>query len=82
MALGRFLVDRRRPDEPRKRIVDGEERTDADVFDAVRDDDRTGPIPPVGAGAAATEEHTSAVATAERDDNTEVIDYPEAEGKK
>jgi MFS family permease len=80
VALGRFLVDRGRPDEPRKRIVNGEERTDADVFDAVRDD-RTSPIPPIGAGAAATEGHTSSLATAEHDDNTEVIDYPEAEGK-
>jgi len=41
-----------------------------DVFDAVRDDDaKTGPIPGLAGGsAAAAEEHTSAVATAERDD--------------
>ena len=50
----------------RRRITDDQ----TDVFDAVRDDDaKTGPIPGLAGGsAAAAEEHTSAVATAERDD--------------
>ena len=78
VALGRGLVDRRRPDEPRRRVTDG---TETDVFDAVRDDDRTGPIPPIQAGTDATvdypEEQTSAVATAERDQPTEQIERVE-----
>lgn len=72
VALGRGLVDRRRADEPRRRVNDG---TETDVFDAVRDDDRTGPIPPIPAGSGATvdypEEQTSTVATTERDQPTE-----------
>ncbi len=50
VALGRGLVDRKRPAEPRRRVTDGSE---TDVFDAVRDDDRTGPIPPIPAGTGA-----------------------------
>ncbi len=69
-SVGRLLVDRRRPDEPRRRGQDGSE---FDVFDAVRDDDRTGPIPPIPAapGTAALdypEENPSAVALAEREE--------------
>jgi len=76
VAIGRWRVDRGRPPQARRRVTDGAE--DTDVFDAVRDDDRTGPIPGTVAGGAAAEEQTSAVATAERDDPpTEVIDYPE-----
>ena len=48
VAVGRRSVDRRRPDEPRRRLTDGSE---TDVFDAVRDDDLTGPIPPIPAAA-------------------------------
>ena len=66
VAIGRWLVDRKRPPFVRRRITDDQ----TDVFDAVRDDDaKTGPIPGLAGGsAAAAEEHTSAVATAERDD--------------
>ncbi|WP_099251566.1 B-4DMT family transporter [Mycobacterium sp. shizuoka-1] len=71
VALGRFLVDRKRPDQPRRR----EDGSQADVFDAVRDDDRTGPIAGLGASESATaQEQTSSVATAERDEPTEQID--------
>jgi MFS family permease len=76
VALGRWLVDRARPDEPRRRYGEAH-----DVFDAASEDDRTGPIPNEGAGEAAAEERTSAVATAERDEPTEAIDYPEDDGK-
>jgi hypothetical protein len=70
-AIGRFLVDRKRPEQPRRR-EDGSEGT---VFDAVHEDDRTGPIGGLGGHeSAATEAHTSPVATAERDEPTEQID--------
>lgn len=70
-AIGRFLVDRKRPQQPRRR----EDGSTGDVFDAARDDDRTGPIAGLGTHeAAATEYRTSAVATAERDEPTEQID--------
>lgn len=78
VALGRGLVDRKRPDEPRRRVTDG---TETDVFDAVRDDDRTGPIPPIPAGSGAAvdypEEQTSTVAIAERDQPTEQFERVE-----
>lgn len=38
VALGRWLVDRKRPDEPRRREND-DDRADTDVFAAVRDDE-------------------------------------------
>lgn len=83
VAIGRWLVDRKRPPYVRRRITD--EGAETDVFDAVRDDDaKTGPIPGLGeAGSAvATEEHTSSVATAERDTPTEEIhDYDAEDGK-
>lgn len=60
VAVGRWVVDRNRTDEPLRRAEDGSE---IDVFDVVRDDDRTGPIPPIPAGAAVP----SAVALAERE---------------
>jgi MFS family permease len=70
VALGRWSVDRNRPDEPRRR-VHGEGRADTDVFEAVRDEDeQTGPVAtastPEGAAAAESEEQTSSVTTAER----------------
>jgi len=80
VAVGRFLVDRTRPPQERRRVTDGVE---TDVFDAVRDDEpRTGPIPPVTAAAAGVaavdypDTYTSPVALAEReqaDDATEQI---------
>ena len=71
VAIGRFLVDRKRPPQARRR----DDGSESDVFDAVREDDRTGPISGLGAHeSAATEEHTSAVATAEREEPTEQID--------
>ncbi|MCI4676146.1 B-4DMT family transporter [Candidatus Mycolicibacterium alkanivorans] len=57
VAIGRWMVDRGRPDEPRRRF--GEAR---DVFDAAQEDDRTGPISGLGAGGADPEEQTSAIA--------------------
>ena len=80
VAVGRFLVDRTRPPQERRRVTDGVE---TDVFDAVRDDEpRIGPIPPVAAAAAGVaavdypDTYTSPVALAEReqaDDATEQI---------
>ncbi|NTY58890.1 B-4DMT family transporter [Mycolicibacterium sphagni] len=71
VAIGRFLVDRKRPPQERRR----EDGSTGDVFDAAREDDRTGPIAGLGSHeAAATEEQTSSVATAERDEPTEQID--------
>ncbi len=75
-AIGRWLVDRGRPDEPRRRFGEA-----ADVFDAASEDDNTGPIPGHGAGESAAQEQPSAVATAERDAPTEAIDYPDDDGK-
>ncbi|MEZ0355859.1 B-4DMT family transporter [Mycobacterium sp. SA01] len=69
VAIGRFLVDRKRPDEPRRRYGEAH-----DVFDAVETEDRTGPIAGLNQESAATEAHTSPVATAERDEPTEQID--------
>ncbi|MGY4708587.1 B-4DMT family transporter [Mycolicibacterium sp. CBM1] len=71
-AIGRWMVDRNRPVEPRRRFGEA-----ADVFDSVREDDRTGPIAGLPEGEAATEAHTSPVATVERDEPTEVIDFPD-----
>lgn len=70
-AIGRFLVDRKRPPQERRR----EDGSQADVFDAVREDERTGPIAGLSAQESAeTETHTSPVAVAERDEPTEQID--------
>lgn len=80
VAIGRAVVDKRRPPQTRRRVTD--DGSEFDVFDAVRDDDRTGPIPPVPAGAVGAaavdypEERPSAVALAEREereDETEQI---------
>lgn len=71
VAIGRWSVDRRRPDEPHRRGADGSE---VDVFEVVSDDDRTGPIPPIPAAGAAgavadyPEEYPSQVALAEREE--------------
>ena len=80
VSVGRWMVDRNRPPEARRRVTDGAE---TDVFDAVRDDEpMTGPIAPLGAAAAGVaavdhpEARTSPVALAERelaDDATEQI---------
>jgi MFS family permease len=64
VALGRWLVDRKTPDEPRRREAD-DDRADTDVFAAVRDD-RDYETYPDGAE---TERQSSSVAVAE-DDST------------
>jgi uncharacterized membrane protein len=70
VALGRWLIDRNAPDKPAR---DGDdERADTDVFAAVRAEER-----PTAVGeshAAQTQAAPTAVATAEREDKTEVID--------
>ncbi|MCV7180043.1 B-4DMT family transporter [Mycolicibacterium sphagni] len=80
VAIGRYLVDRKRPPQERRR----EDGSQADVFDAAREDDHTGPIAGLGSteSAAAAEEQTSAVATAERDEPTEQIDMTEGKTDK
>jgi len=73
VAIGRWSVDRSRPAEPHRFGADGQE---ADVFEVARDDDRTGPIPPIPAAVAAgavadyPEEYPSQVALAEREEQT------------
>ncbi|ANI39725.1 B-4DMT family transporter [Mycolicibacterium vaccae] len=62
VALGRWLVDRKTPDEPRRREAD-DDRADTDVFAAVRDD-RDYETYPDGAE---TERQSSSVAVAEDD---------------
>jgi hypothetical protein len=54
VALGRWLVDRKTPDEPRKRHGEDDERADTDVFAAVR---------PGGHDGSGSEDQTSRVAT-------------------
>ncbi|WNG89853.1 B-4DMT family transporter [Mycobacterium sp. ITM-2016-00317] len=68
VALGRWLVDRKTPDEPRRRETD-DDRADTDVFAAVRDD-RDYETYPDGAE---TERQPSSVALAE-DDSTRPVD--------
>ncbi len=69
VAIGRWVVDRSRPEVPHRLDADG---SAVDVFEVVRDDDRTGPIPPIPAAVAAgasadyPEEYPSAVAETER----------------
>ena len=64
VTVGRWRVDR---NPPARRESDGDERDDTDVFSAVRGDDApTGEIP-TQRGESRTEEHTSPVATAERE---------------
>jgi len=73
-ATGRWLVDRQYAKQPVRHhgLAAGKERSDTDVFSAVRaDDSPTGEIP-VGRGGVQTEERTSAVATAERGARTEM----------
>ena len=80
-AFRQSSLDRKRPPYVRRRVTDGAQ---TDVFDAVRDDEpKTGPIPGLATGGAATaEEHTSSVATAERDAPTEEIRDYDAEDRK
>ncbi|WP_264053015.1 B-4DMT family transporter [Mycolicibacterium crocinum] len=54
VALGRFLVDRKRPPQERRR----EDGSTGDVFDAAREDDRTGPIAGLGHNESAATERT------------------------
>jgi hypothetical protein len=65
VAIGRFLIDRKRGEMPRRR-EDGSSRTD--VFDSVREEETTGPIPHLG-GHQAGEEQTSPVQLAKRQDD-------------
>jgi uncharacterized membrane protein YfcA len=67
VALGRWLVDRKTPEQPRRR-EGGDDRADTDVFAAVRDD-RDG-REDVQDYEGETEQHTSPVAVAEHDDET------------
>ncbi|WP_081282602.1 B-4DMT family transporter [Mycobacterium asiaticum] len=72
VAVGRWRVDRNAP--PPEKHDGSHDRQDTDVFSAVREDDSpTGEIPRQSQGGAKTEERTSPVATAERDEPTEVI---------
>jgi hypothetical protein len=64
VAIGRFLIDRTRPEMPRRR----DDGTGADVFDSVREEETTGPIPHLG-GEAAAEERTSPVVLAKRNED-------------
>jgi uncharacterized membrane protein YfcA len=66
VALGRWLVDRKTPEQPRRREGD-DDRADTDVFAAVRDD-RDGVQ---DYDNAETEQHTSQVAVAEHPDSTD-----------
>ena len=68
VALGHWLVDRKTPEQPRRREGD-DDRADTDVFAAVRDD-RDYEAYPAGAE---PEQQTSPVALAE-DDNTRPVD--------
>jgi len=69
VAIGRWVVDRSRPEVPHRLDADG---AAVDVFEVVRDDDRTGPIPPIPAAVAAgasadyPEDYPSAAAETER----------------
>ena len=67
VGLGRWLVDRKTPDQPRRREGD-DDRADTDVFAAVRDDRDGRDVQDYDS--AATEQHTSPVAVAEHDDET------------
>jgi MFS family permease len=67
VALGHWLVDRKTPNQPRRREDD--DRADTDVFAAVRDD-RDYETQPTGTEA---EQQTSSVAVAE-DDQTRPVD--------
>ncbi|KGI68045.1 B-4DMT family transporter [Mycolicibacterium rufum] len=75
VGLGRWLVDRKTPDQPRRREGD-DDRADTDVFAAVRDD-RDGRDDVRDYDSAATDQHTSPVAVAEHDDETRRTDRRE-----
>ncbi|AFM17161.1 hypothetical protein Mycch_2386 [Mycolicibacterium chubuense NBB4] len=66
VALGHWLVDRKTPDEPRRRDGD-EDRADTDVFAAVRDD-RDQAYDYDAHSGAETESHNSPVAVADDDE--------------
>jgi uncharacterized membrane protein YfcA len=75
-AVGHWLVDRKAPDQERRREGD-DERADTDVFAAVRDDrdDRDkGDDRERDYDSYAEEEQTSRVAVAEKDDDTRPVD--------
>ncbi|GJF08790.1 hypothetical protein NGTWS0302_22190 [Mycolicibacterium cyprinidarum] len=70
VAVGRWLVDRKTPDQPRRRDGD-DDRADTEVFAAVRDDRDASDHGPQGA--TEREQHTSSVALAD-DDQTRPVD--------
>jgi predicted lipid-binding transport protein (Tim44 family) len=77
VALGRWLVDRNAPPAP---THDGShQRADTDVFAAVRDDE--GPTREAAATHEQTRAAATAVATAERDERTEVISTSKHEAR-
>ena len=64
VAVGRWLVDRKTPDQPRRRHGD-DDRADTDVFAAARDDRDVSDDGP--SGAAEPDQQTSSVAVADDD---------------
>ncbi len=70
VGVGHWLVDRKAPDEPRRREDD--DRADTDVFAAVSDDQATADHSNAEAGSEA-ESHTSPIAVAD-DDETRPVD--------
>lgn len=73
VALGRWLVDRKTPAQPRRREGD-DDRADTDVFPAVPDDRAVSDQSPEPAGQ--PEQQTSSVALAEND-QTRPVDKPD-----
>jgi MFS family permease len=69
VALGHWLVDRKAPQQSRRRGSDDDDRADTDVFAAVRDDRDYETYP-----GTETEQQTSAVALADDDDQTRPVD--------
>lgn len=81
VAIGRMLTDRKNAKAgvgPRSE----DDNTDTDVFAAVRDDGKTGPVATdVPSAGYEPEAQTSAVATAEREPDTVVVEQPTVEHK-
>ncbi len=73
VAVGRWLVDRKTPDQPRRREGD-DDRADTDVFAAIGDGRDASASGPPSAGE--PEEQTSSVAVA--DDETTPVNKPES----
>jgi hypothetical protein len=75
VAVGRWLIDRKAPPIDRKSGAYNDERADTDVFAAVRDDEPSTGVTAAGEHSShlAAEPQTSAVATAERDEETHPV---------